>query len=172
MSSRQPLRCAVAFLAFAAHNAEEALYTRDWALANMSFLRRYAGEGLAATWAGAGFRDSLLGLSLLLLALSILAARAPARGFAIYLLLGILAVFSANALFPHIAVAVALRAYVPGVITAIAIVLPVAAWVYISTLRAGYATGRGSFTAAAVGTALYAAIASVVVLRASQNAGP
>ena len=163
MKSHQPLRSAVAFLALAAHNAEEALYARDWALANRVLLARYTRAGLAEVWAGSGFRLSLLGLTLVLLALAVLAARAPQRGFAVYLLLGILAVFAANALFPHIAGAIALHAYVPGVATAIALVLPAATWVYLSTLREGYATRRGTFMAATVGTALYAAVASLVV---------
>jgi hypothetical protein len=99
----------------------------------------------------------------LLLALAVSAARAPQRGAAVYLLLGVLAVFAANALFPHIAGALALQAYVPGVATAISLVLPVAAWVYISTLREGYATRRGTFMAATVGIALYAAVVSLAV---------
>lgn len=163
MTSRQPLRCAVAFLALAAHNAEEALYARDWALANTGLLRQYAPAGLVELWAGASFRFALLGLTLALLALSVLAARAPRRGTAIYLLLGILAVFAANALFPHIAAAVALQAYVPGVATAVALVLPAAAWVHVSTIREGYATRLGAAMAATSGIALYAAAASLAV---------
>jgi hypothetical protein len=163
VTSHQPLRSAVAFLVLAAHNAEEALFARDWALANMGVLRQYTAAGLAEIWAGSGFRLSLLGLTLVLLALAVWAARAPQHGAAIYMLLGILAVFAANALFPHIAGAVALRAYVPGVATAIALVLPATTWVYVSTLREAYATRRGSFMAAMVGVALYVAVASLVV---------
>jgi hypothetical protein len=146
----------------AAHNAEEALYTRDWVLANADLLARYGLTGAARAWASPGFRFSLLGLTLLLLALAVLAARAPRRGGAIYLFLGILAVFAANAVFPHIAVAVALRAYVPGVATATALVLPVATWVYVSMLRDGHATRRGTVIAATVGVALYAAVIGLV----------
>ena len=163
MASHQPLRSAVAFLALAAHNAEEALCARDWALANMGLLTRYNAAGLAQTWASSAFRLSLLGLTLALLVFSVLAARAAQRGAAIYVLLGILAIFAGNAVFPHIAVAVALHAYVPGVVTATTLVLPAATWVYISTLREGYATPRGGFMAATLGIALYAAVVSLVV---------
>jgi hypothetical protein len=162
VTSHQPLRSAVAFLALAAHNAEEALYARDWALANMELLTRYTRAGLVDIWAGAEFRLSLLGLTLVLLALAVCAGRAPQRSAAVYLLLGVLAVFAANAIFPHVAGAVALRAYVPGVATAIAFVLPAASWVYMSTLREGYATRRGTLIAATVGIALYAAVASSI----------
>jgi hypothetical protein len=163
VTSHQPLRSAVAFLALAAHNAEEALYARNWALANIELLRKYTKAGLAETWASSGFKLSLLALTLVLLALAVFAARAPQRGAAVYLLLGVLAVFAANALFPHIAGALALQAYVPGVATAISRVLPAAAWVYISTLREGYATRRGSFMAATVGITLYAAVVGLAV---------
>jgi hypothetical protein len=162
VTSHQPVRSAVAFLALAAHNAEEALYARDWALANMGLLKQYTAPGFADIWTGPAFRLALLGLTLVLLALAVWAARTPPRSAAIYLLLSTLAVFAANAVFPHIAVAVALQAYVPGVVTAIALVLPAAAWVYISTLREGYATRRGAFMAATGGMALYATIVIVV----------
>ena len=163
VTSRQPLRSAVAFLALAAHNAEEALFAQKWALANGELLKQYTGRDLAETWAGSGFRLSLVGLTLLLLALAVAAARAPKRGAAVYLLLGVLAVFAANALFPHVAGALMLQGYVPGVATAILFVLPVAAWVFVATLREDYATRRGSFTAATVGMAFYAAMVGLAL---------
>jgi Protein of unknown function with HXXEE motif len=163
MTSRQPLRSSIAFLAFAAHNAEEALFTKHWALANSGWLTQYAGRDLAKIWAGPGFRLSLLGLTLVLLALAVPAALARQRGVAVYLLLGVLAVFAANAVFPHIAAALALQAYVPGVATAILVVLPVAAWVYTSTIREGYASRRGAFAAATIGMTLYAVVVRLVV---------
>lgn len=163
VTSRQPLRSAAAFLALAAHNAEEAVFAQHWALANIEWLTRSTRRGVAQAWTGSGFRLSLLCLTLVLLALAVLAARAPKRGAAVYVLLGVLAAYAANALFPHIAGAVALQAYVPGVATAVLFVLPVSAWVYISALREGHATRQGAFVAAAVGTALYAAVAGLAV---------
>jgi len=155
--SGQPFRSALAFIALAAHNAEEAVYARQWVLANADVLSQYTGRNRLEIWAGPAFRLSLLGLTLALLILATLAARARQRGAAIYLLLGVLAVFVANAVIPHIAGALALRAYVPGVATAILLVIPVSAWVYVSTIRDGFATRRGALVAAAVGTSLYAA---------------
>jgi hypothetical protein len=165
MTSRQPLRSAVAFLALAAHNAEEALFAKNWALANSELLTQYTGRDMAKVWAGPGFRYSLLGLTLVLLALAVSAALARQRGAAVYLLLGVLAVFAANAVFPHIAGALALQAYVPGVVTAILVVLPVAVWIYISTIRDGYASRRGAFAAATIGMALYAVVVGLIVSR-------
>ena len=163
MTSKQPLRSTVAFLAFAAHNAEEALTGPKWALANIELLEQYTRRGLVVTWAGSWFRFSLLGLTLALFVLAVASARAPKRGAAVYLLLGVLAIFAANALFPHIAGAILLEAYVPGVATAILVVLPVAAWIYISAIREDYATRRGSFMAASLGIVLYAAVVGVAV---------
>lgn len=165
MTSRQPLRSSIAFLAFAAHNAEEAVFTKNWALANSALLTQYAGRDLARIWAGPGFRLSLLGLTLVLLALAVAAAFARPRGAAVYLLLGVLAVFAANAVFPHIAGALALRAYVPGVATGILVVLPVAAWNYVTTVREGHASRRGAIAAATIGMALYAVVVGLVVSR-------
>ena len=74
-------------------------------------------------------------------------------------LLTVLAVFAANALVPHLVGALALRAYVPGVATAVTCVLPVTVWVYASTLQERFASSRGAFFAATAGVVLYAAVA-------------
>jgi hypothetical protein len=163
MTSRQPLRSAVAFLAFVAHNVEEALMAPSWALANIDLLMQYTRRGLVEAWAGATFRFSLLALTLALLVLAVASARAPKRGASVYLLLAALSVFAANALVPHITGAFLLKAYVPGVITAALVVLPVASWVYVSTIREGFATLRGSYLAAIAGIVLYAAVAGLAV---------
>jgi hypothetical protein len=161
LTSHQPFRSAVAFLALAAHNAEEALYGPGWVLANREWLTQYIRPGLPEIWVGSAFRLALLCLTLVLLVIAAWAARAVRRSPAVYLLLAVLAVFAANAVFPHIVGAVALRAYVPGAATAIALVLPVAIWICISTLREDYATRRGTFMAATIGIALYATVASL-----------
>ena len=163
ITSRQPLRSTVAFLAFAAHNAEEALFTPDWATAHVELLEQYTRRDLVETWAGSRFRLSLLVLTLMLLVLAVVSARAPRRGASVYLLLGVVAIFAANALVPHIAGAILLGTYVPGVATAILVVLPVAAWIFISTIREDFATRRGSFIAAISGIAFYAAVVGLAV---------
>jgi hypothetical protein len=163
VTSKQPHRSIAAFLAFAAHNAEEALTAPNWALANIELLSQFTRRALVETWAGTRFRVSLLSLTLALLVLAVVAARAPKRGTSVYLLLAALAIFAANALFPHIAGAILLEAYVPGVATATLVVLPVASWVYVSTIREGFATLRGSCMAAIAGIALYAAVIGLAV---------
>lgn len=163
MTLTQPLRSTAAFLAFAVHNAEEALTAPGWALAHIEFLEQYTRRGLVETWAGSRFRFSLLGLTLMLLVLAVVSARAPKRGAGVYLLLVVLGVFAANAVFPHIVGAVILKEYVPGVLTAVLVVLPAAAWINISMIRDEYATRRGSLIASAVGAMLYAAVVTLVV---------
>ena len=165
MTPHQRLRSSIAFLAFAAHNAEEAIFAKDWALANSAWLVEYTGRDLAKIWAGPGFRLSLLGLTAVLLALAVAAAQARPRSLAVYLLLGVVAVFAANAVYPHIALALALGGYVPGVATALLAVLPVAAWVYASSIREAYASRRGALAAATIGIALYSLVAGLVLIR-------
>ncbi len=114
-------------------------------------------------WAGSRFRLSLFLLTLVLLVLAYVSARAPRRGASVYLLLGVVAVFAANALVPHIAGALLLRAYVPGVATAVLVVLPVAFWVYLSTIRDDHATRRGGLIAAVSGIGMYAAMVTLVI---------
>jgi hypothetical protein len=163
VNSRQARRSALAFLAMAAHNAEEGLFARKWTLENAELLTQYAGRGPVELWAGPGFKLSLLMLTLILLALAILAARAAPRGAVVYLFLAVIAIFACNAVFPHIVGAIALGAYVPGVVTAVALVLPVGVWVYVTTLRDSYATRRGVFLGAMVGVVFYVTVAALVV---------
>jgi hypothetical protein len=157
MISNQAMRSTVTFLALAAHNIEETLYARGWVLANRDLLARCTERDLVPMWAGQKFRYLLITLTVLLLMLAVSAARAPRRSVPVYLLLTVVAMFFANAIVPHIAGAIVLGAYVPGLLTALVLVLPVAPWVYLSTIRDGYATRRGALAAAAVGTAVYAA---------------
>lgn len=139
------------------------MYAPAWVRANSEQLERVVGSRMADTWQGSSFRYSLLALTAALLIVAAAAARSPRGGAAVYVLLTALAVFSANALFPHIAVAVALREYVPGVATAVACVLPVSAWVYVSTVQERYATRAGARIAVTAGVALYVAIVVVVL---------
>ena len=139
------------------------MYVPAWVCANSEQLERLVGSRMADAWLGSSFRYSLLALTAALFIVAAAAARSPRGGAAVYVLLTTLAAFSANALFPHIAVAVALRQYVPGVATAVACVLPISAWVYVSTVREQYATRAGARMAAMAGVTLYAAIAVVVL---------
>jgi len=168
--STQPIRSFAVFMALAAHNVEEAIFAPRWVATHTAQLRPYVGDAAIATWAGAPFRFSLAGLTAALLVLAWAAARAPREGFAVYLLLAVLAVFAANAVVPHIVAAVVLGGYVPGVVTASAIVLPLTVWCYASTTRDRYATVRGAIMAGVIGVAAYAVL--VGALLAARGTSP
>lgn len=155
-------RAAASFVAIAAHEAEEAVVGPAWAAAHREWLRGAVGDRPVEIWTGPGFRPGLLAITVAALIVAIVAARARERSPAIYLLLGTLALFAGNALVPHLAVALLLGRYNPGAVTAGALVLPVAIWVFTATLRDGSATPRGAAVATVAGTVVYALFLSAV----------
>jgi hypothetical protein len=58
-----------------------------------------------------------------------------------YLAFGYMATMLANVVIPHIAVTVALRSYMPGVVTAVVLNLPVLSLLVVLALREGYVSG-------------------------------
>ena len=107
-----------------------------------------SGEVFLATAVNGVFRMSFLGFG-------------PTE-LRILLAIGTLALFAVNALVPHVAVALLLGRYNPGAVTAAALVLPVAAWVFTATLRDGTATPRGAAVATVAGTVVYVLFLSAV----------
>lgn len=153
--NRRTLDALASFVAIAAHEAEEAVFGPSWVAANSGWLRDTVGDRPVEIWTGPGFRPGLLVITVAALIVTIVAARARARSPAIYLLLGTLALFAINALVPHLAVALLLGRYNPGAVTAGALVLPVAIWVFGASLRDGSATLRGAAIAAVSGIFVY-----------------
>ena len=58
-----------------------------------------------------------------------------------YLVFGSMIVALANVVIPHVAVSVAQRSYMPGVVTAVALNLPVVSLLVVVALREGYVSG-------------------------------
>ena len=112
-------------LAFALHNLEEAV-----AAPRMLDLLQSRGPGyLRAFYSGIDaftLRTSLLILTVLAILVTLAAARRPNRPGSAYAMLVFGAVIGLNAL-AHVALAVALRAYMPGLATALLLTLPVSA---------------------------------------------
>jgi hypothetical protein len=160
--NRYALRAAASFVAIAAHEAEEAVFGPAWAAAHAAWLREAVGDRLVDVWTGPGFRQGLLAITVAALLVAIVAVRASAGSPAVYLLLGTLAAFAANALLPHLAVVVWLGRYHPGAVTAGLLVLPVATWVFAASLRDRSATPAGAAVAALAGTAVYALFLAAV----------
>jgi hypothetical protein len=155
---RRTLRALSSFVAIAAHQAEEAVVGPSWVAAHSEWLRSAVGDRVVDLWLGPTLRPGLLAITVAAGLVAIVAARARERSPAVYLLLGTLALFAVNALVPHLAVALLLGRYNPGAVTAGALVLPVAIWVFTTTLRDGSATPRG----AAAGTVVYGLFLSAV----------
>lgn len=152
-----------AFAVLAAHNAEEAFAGPGWIVAHESLLREYFGPRMLAAWSAGSFRTSLAVLTLALLVVALMAALAPRRGAAVYVLLGVVAAFGANAVVPHIAGAILLRGYVPGLVTAALLVLPLNVWLYASATRSGHASATGAAVAASLGVAGYGTLVAAVL---------
>ncbi len=167
----QRVRSLAAFAVLAAHNAEEAITGPRWVEAHAALLRDYFAPGMLAVWSAGPFRTSLAMLTAILLVVALLAAAAPPRGAAVYGLLGVVAVFAANAVVPHLVGAIVLRSYVPGLVTAVVLVLPLAVWLYASSTRSGYATATGAAAAASLGVAGYGALVAAVLVAAAPLGG-
>jgi hypothetical protein len=58
-----------------------------------------------------------------------------------YLAFGFMAAVLANVVIPHLALTVALRSYMPGLATAVALNLPVLTLLVVQALREGYVSG-------------------------------
>lgn len=123
----------VAALAFALHNAEEAVgATRMIQLLQTSgpaFLRPYYADIEPSQ-----LRMNLLGLTVIGFVLAVLAARAQSGQAWTYLMLVFVAVIGLNAL-AHVGFALMLGGYMPGLLTAMVVNLPVAALVEAQAWR-------------------------------------
>lgn len=160
--TRRATRAAASFVTIAAHEAEEAVFGPSLVADNSVWLREAVGDRPVELWTGPGFRPGLLAITVAAGVVAVVAARARERSPAIYLLLGTLALFTVNALVPHLAVALLLGRYNPGAVTAGALVLPVAVWVFTATLRDGSATPRGAAIATLAGIVVYVLFLSAV----------
>lgn len=120
----------------AAHNFEEWLtfpiyggVDAPWPAVQLALILVTIGPALVVLWAAIG-------------------APTARKDFAILWIAGI---FAANALLQHIPAAVIARGYSPGLITALAVNLPVAFLLYGSAIREGAATPRSAALALGVG---------------------
>ena len=123
----------VTAVAFAIHNGEEAL----GATRMIQVLQTSGPAYVRGVYVGiepSQLRMTLLGLTLIGLVLAMLAARAPTSRTLTFLMLVFVAVIGINAL-AHLALAVMLGGYMPGLLTAMAVNLPVAAFVATQAWR-------------------------------------
>lgn len=114
------------------HNAEEAIWLPSW-------------SKRAVLWHSAvtpgTFRFAITVLTVLAFAVTWLSVLSGRQTVWTYLAFGYMAAALANVLIPHIALTVALRSYMPGVATAVALNLPVLSLLVVLAIREGYVSG-------------------------------
>ena len=116
------------------HNAEEAIWFPDWT--------RRAGRWWWHTPVAPGvFRFAVVVFTILAFAVTWLSARSGKQTVWTYLVFGYMVGVLANVLIPHIALTLAMRRYMPGVATAVALNLPVLSLLVVLAVREGYVSG-------------------------------
>jgi len=114
------------------HNVEEAIWLPGWSKRAVLW-RRPVTPG--------SFRFAVVILTVLAFAVTALSAGSGKQTIWTYLAFGYMAAMLANVLIPHLALTVALRSYMPGVATAVAVILPVLSLLVVLALREGYVSG-------------------------------
>jgi hypothetical protein len=124
-------------LVITAHNLEEAAFLPAWLEPRLPALQREWGLGAVPAVPRPRLYAALVVVTVVPAALLAWAAGGGPRLPA----LAVIAVFFWNALVPHLASAILLRAYTPGVATAVLINLPYAVHVFRRARREGVAGG-------------------------------
>jgi hypothetical protein len=119
-------------IAVTLHNVEEAIWFPEWTKRT----RRWP-----VPVAPGVFRFAVAVLTILAFAVTWLSARSGKQSVWTYLVFGCMVVTLANALVPHIALTIAMRRYMPGVATAVAINLPLLSLLVVAAIREGYVSG-------------------------------
>ena len=116
----------------ALHNLEEALWLPGWAN-RTGFWRTPVSPRF--------FRFVVAVLTALALAVAWLSARSGAQTIWTYLMFGCVVAALANAVYPHLALSVSTRSYMPGTATAVALNLPIMSFLVASALSERQVSG-------------------------------
>jgi hypothetical protein len=111
------------------HNAEEAILLPRW--------RHRSGPWFRGTTPGT-LRFALAVFTALAIGVTVLSAIAGGRTLWANITFGYIVAVVINALVPHIAVSIAKRTLMPGVVTAAALNLPVLSFIAVLAIRQGY----------------------------------
>jgi hypothetical protein len=114
------------------HNAEEAIWLPSWSKRAV-FWHTPVTPGF--------FRIVVTVLTVLAFAVTWLSAESGKETVWTYLAFGYMVAVLANVLIPHVALTVALRSYMPGVATAVALNLPVLTLLVVLAIREEYVSG-------------------------------
>jgi hypothetical protein len=134
------------------HNLEEALFMPAWLEQRLPAVQRQWGLGAVRPPPRARLYAALAWVTVVPVAVLAWGARAGPRSRGRHAALAVNAVFFWNALVPHLASAIALRAYTPGVVSAGLVNLPYTVHVFRRALREGEAS-RAALAAILAGTA-------------------
>jgi hypothetical protein len=114
------------------HNVEEAIWLPGWSKRAVLW-HNHVTSGT--------FRFTVAVLTVLAFAITWLSAVSGKQTVWTYLVFGSMVVTLANVLIPHLALTVALHSYMPGVATAVALILPVLSLLVVLAIREGYVSG-------------------------------
>ena len=114
------------------HNVEEAIWLPGWSKRTVLW---------HSPVTPGSFRFTVAVLTVLAFAVTGLSAISGKQTIWTYLAFGCMVVTLANVLIPHLALTVALRSYMPGVATAVALILPVLSLLVVLAIREGYVSG-------------------------------
>ncbi len=144
-------------IAVLVHNSEEALTMPQWIAAHSERLPLHPGAGV--------IRAGLLLLTLAAFTVTALSTTKGRQSRWAYLLFGSIVTMLLNVLVPHIPAALYFRAYTPGVLTAIVILLPVMSLLLYRSVADQWVSGaRAVRYAVLVPLALAALIAALFTL--------
>ena len=155
-----------------AHNLEEALVAPPWLSQHWAELVARLGRPVLH-FSTQGLYLAITVVTLLSLVVIAVTYRSSPRSLGTYSLLTLFGIYFINAFAPHIFVALVLRSYVPGLLTALLLVVPYTVVFAASGVRSGRYTKRGVGIAVAVALLLYASIGLTVqwFLVASPSSG-
>ena len=144
-------------LVFVIHDGEEILTMPRWIAGHRPLLERIAHKSPAARRVVANLPTTTaqvavavaVELAVFLLA-TVLVAGDPRPGFALYVYAALLGVYTAHSL-THLGQTLLLRAYTPGVVTAVLLVPPVGGFIYKRLFEAGLLSRRSALLSAAAG---------------------
>jgi uncharacterized protein with HXXEE motif len=144
-------------LAFVIHDGEEVLTMPRWIAGHRALLETIAHTRPLARRIVANLPTTTAQVALavavelaVFLAATGLVARDPRPGFALFFYAAVLGAFTAHAL-THLGQTLLLRAYTPGVVTAVLVVPPAGACIYKRLFEAGLLSRRSALVSAAAG---------------------
>jgi uncharacterized protein with HXXEE motif len=145
----------------AAHNAEEAITIPTWLPPRLHELETRFGVRPPITDPHL-FYVSVTVATIVPAVWVLLASRAAPRSRASYSILVLYGLFAANALVPHVVGALMLRGYVPGVITAVTLVIPFTIWLCRRAVIGKWASRWGMMVALVIAAIVYAPAVAVL----------